>query len=346
MKPISSVLFTAAVAVVGCSSTGMEGSTDSAPSGASRSPTENPSLAPPSTDIVETTSDLVRGVGTFQSSRTDWSGTVEIRTYVCNWVYGQHLTTDCVLPDGDDMVVVGGGASIYGPPWSPGALLTASYPLNASTWRASSKDHMYTFPHYLRSTVLGMRLTGVPNLRSMVSITEESRAGNISHSVNSGEIMLGGGCYTTYTGNGYLLYYSIPYPGSFLSGGPDLHSCLGTDHIAADPSGSTHAVTIALPQCPDGFGGCLQNGRFEWNGPSASGYVDTTMIVDQFSGWTMSTVGGYAHPDTSNPAARLLVNLFPAFNTGNGGGAYVGSKDHGIYSPGHSIAYAYVLARQ
>jgi hypothetical protein len=304
--------------------------------------------------------------GTQIGQYTDGSGAITLRVYVCPYTAVAEVNqTDCTIPD-SDFAIVGGGADIYPLDSSqPGALLTASYPLGAyntpysgmvDTWRAASKDHYYYYPHQLRAYVIGMRLAGVSNLRSMTHIDETSSNNFGSSDVYKcagryfnnqatfpGDQMVGGGAYTTYTGAGELLVNSGPYFNDFVQGGTQgCWAAWSKDHIVADPSGTIHPTVIAMPRCPTGFGGCLGHGLFNLNGAGGTGYRGAQVGATN-GGWATTSIGAKAH---SNPLVygRLLTHLLPW--SGGAGGATIWTKDHGFAEYGWGEALAYVLRKE
>jgi hypothetical protein len=286
--------------------------------------------------------------GSLMGSYTDWSGRVSIRVYWCDWVGPSEVpSATCTIPDAD-YALVGGGAEICASypgalnlcsgsqlTGSPGALLTGSYPLDAATWKASSKDHILVYSHYLRAYAIGMKLTGVSNLRSLINLHEVAGAPDSACSTASG-FLVGGGAYATYSGNGSMLTHSSPVPSL------NCWRAECTDHIfAPDFSGVVHAIAIGIPQCPAGFvGGCLQNGLFTWNTADGTGYLFSQSFAS--GGWAASSIGGQAHWDDGQ-APRWLVDLRPGWY--NAGGAQaVWTKDHDYVAWGWTEADALVVA--
>jgi hypothetical protein len=289
--------------------------------------------------------------GSLMGSYTDWSGNVSFRVYWCDWVGPSEVpTATCTIPDADYALVGGGAETCASYPGalslcsgsqllaSPGALLTASYPLDAATWKASSKDHIYVYSHYLRAYAIGMKLTGVSNLRSLINLHEVVAGGPNSAACSTATgFMVGGGTYATYSGYGKMLIQSRP-------GNTTCWWGQVTDHVwFPDPSGQVHVVAIGIPQCPAGFvGGCLQNGWFQWTGADGTGYQYSQSFAS--GGWATSSIGGDAI-SLANQATRWLVDLRPAWYNA-GGAQYVWTKDHGIVATGHANAYAFVVASQ
>jgi hypothetical protein len=210
--------------------------------------------------------------------------------------------------------------------------------LDSATWKASTKDHVYAYNHYLRAYAIGMKLTGVTNLRSLITLNTtpypQPNTAGCSWPSGSG-FLVGGGAYTTYTGAGELLYRSLP------SGDTACWYAASTDHLIVDNSGVLKVVAIGLPQCPSGFG-CLQHGYFFWNGSHGGGYQSSTSTAS--GGWATTSVGGDTPTDSPFSANRLLSDLIPV--TTGVGGAKVWTKDHGVAQSGWSVAYDMVVAKQ
>jgi hypothetical protein len=286
-------------------------------------------------------------VGTVVGHWTDWSGTVDVKVYACSWVFGQHNTTTCSVDA--DYAIVGGGAEIWQQP-VPGALLTASYPSDTGTWTASSKDEVYPDAHWLRAWAIGMKLTGVDDLRSQIHINPASASSPntaAASGIQYGDILVGGGAYTTYSGQGELLTRSFPvvnmtspYQSFWYAQSEDaLHFDGGYDE-----SGVVHSVSIGVPQCPVGFDGCLQAGYYYWNGPHGGGYQPST-IPQPDEGWATTSVGEDTNEDLPANNNRYLTTLIPNTSFARGS-ATVWSKDHGYAQSGWSIAYTVVVSKQ
>ena len=90
---------------------------------------------------------------------TDWSGKIHLKIFYETSVKTNHPRV--VATVSEDYVVVGGGAWAYG--WvDRGAFLTESRPnADLTKWIASSKDHTYPDPHYLKAYAIGMKIDGI-----------------------------------------------------------------------------------------------------------------------------------------------------------------------------------------
>jgi hypothetical protein len=139
---------------------------------------------------------------------SDPTGSITVHVRQCDPTSAQHApSTTCGVPGG--FVVVGGGAEIVND-GTPGALLTSSFPdvdgagHCLSSWHASSKDHIYSFPHSLRAWSIGLKLqnpsvseSGVRGLISCTSARSQYTTGRTdafsSPPIATGSILLGGG---------------------------------------------------------------------------------------------------------------------------------------------------------
>jgi hypothetical protein len=284
-------------------------------------------------------------IGTQVSSHTDWTGTVSIRVYRCDWVFGQHNSTDCTIPDAD-YAAVGGGGEILGSE-QPGALLTGTLPVtDKATWRVNSKDHGQVYPHSLRAYEVGMKLTGVADLRSQIVI-HYGGGGAISDYLGVGpdEILVGGGGFVVTEGPGKLLRILDFYPDYEIPGIANHVWVTVQENQFADPDARVFAAAIALPKCPPGYvGGCLQNEVMHWDGLSGGGYTVSDIHYIWGSAWAISAIGGIANREIDTPFNRFLTDVIPILSWTEGG--VVWSKDHGDPHTGWSTATALLVARQ
>jgi hypothetical protein len=209
-----------------------------------------PTAMPVGGGIESQTSSLV-------TEATDWSGKVHIQVFSCTTsALLQHQSIGCEVDP--SYVLVGGGARTnYGN--GPGALLTASYPVQDGrlrAWAAASKDHVEESTHYLTAYAVGLRIDGVARstLAAAVQIKALTSA-RTAHpamevTTDEGYVMIGGGARTNYTGAGSLLYGSTPSLST-----PDQRTWIGyaKDHKRSDPATITTWV-IGIKPAIAGFG--------------------------------------------------------------------------------------------
>jgi hypothetical protein len=108
-------------------------------------------------------------------------------------------------------VMVGGGARVdYR---GEGNMLFASYPINETTWRAQSKDHVKGDHATITAYAIGLKckVAGVKVLSEIVkSRSNEGSRPLALASPSSGYVMLGGGAALNFRGAGLLLTQSYP----------------------------------------------------------------------------------------------------------------------------------------
>ena len=266
----------------------------------------------------------------------DPSGTVTVKVKICPFssTAGASRTATCSVDSG--FVLVGGGAEIENDA-SPGALLTASTPLNKTTWFAASKDHNLSNPHKLRAFSIGLQLAGVSttNLVNSVHITRAtSSAGGGVRSVNVGfssnfpnDILVGGGAETSCTsGSGELLVGSAPSSGLLTWG------ARSKDHVVACPSGQVTATVISIDRSPLGFGGTLVSQLQTVTGPSVPiGYGTAEWLPTGAA----TSIGGWA-----NGSQRLLTDIVPLEQIFT-----VRTKDHQVANAGTTAVFGVTLRR-
>src|SRR5262249_41916937 len=130
-----------------------------------------------------------------------------------------------------------------------------------------------------------------------------------SVTVPAGNILVGGGAFAVYSGNGAVLKQSFADPST--------NSWFGqaSDVLVPDPSKSVYVNAISVPRCINGFG-CLINGFYEWDpsGTAAIGEQRTT-IPQPDQGWATTSLGGAAR-DNVNIYGRWLIDLIPEVDPG------------------------------
>ena len=109
------------------------------------------------------------------------------------------------------------------------------------------------------------------------------------------------------------------------------------------PGNSVTAVSIGLSGCPQGFGGCLQNRQYLWNGPSGGGYQVSTIPAHD-EGYVTTSIGGTARFDSEHFYFRYLTDLIP--ETGfSRGSATATTKDHVNSVAGWTQAWTLALRK-
>lgn len=310
-------------------------------------------------DVGRVSSALDGGVGrTTLADYTDSSGTIHVRIYACPFdaVTPGHHDVSCSVDS--DYAAVGGGAT-YSPAVSfsdaghltEGAFISASYPsTDGASWKVSYKDHLYSYSYAASAYVVGLKLNGISNLRSMLRYSFGSAASPSHLSEATARrfpgdmVMVGGGAYVNYTGAGQMLV--VTQPVADASG----WFARSKDHSISDPE-IVNAVTVNLPRCPSGFGGCLE--------ASVVGFVDTGINgtgfgVRQSSTFLRAPAGGLNFVGTSVGGAagysswgRLLQVIAPSYQFGDAG-PYVGvlSKDHDVADFSPSVGASQLLLRR
>jgi hypothetical protein len=141
-----------------------------------------------------------------------------------------------VTPDSDYALTGGGAETIWD---GPGSYLTASYPTTDNSgnpvWCAASKDHLEPCSAIMKTYAIGVKWSdkapGTPSpIVAEISQNESNPVQHPSVTVGapSGTVMVGGGAYDNYRGDGNLLVQSYPANG-------ETWSATGTDHVAVSP---------------------------------------------------------------------------------------------------------------
>jgi hypothetical protein len=179
----------------------------------------------------------------------------------------QHPEVDATV-DGR-YVMTGGGAEVkYA---GPGGLLTASYPLSPSVWRARSKDHMVAESHVVVAYAIGIRLlngsplplnTISPILNTISSKTSDVAAHpTVTVPIASGYSLSGGGAMANFSGAGQLLTAMYPLGTSFVAE--------SKDHGISDPASLT-AFAIGIRANPSAASQSAEDRSFvdaiDWRG--------------------------------------------------------------------------------
>jgi hypothetical protein len=148
--------------------------------------------------------------------------TIETKIFVTNGtVFSEHNTTIATISD-TNYVLIGGGCQVINPQIDPGALLTASYPAQGrNNYICESKDQNWVNAHYLNAYAIGLRISGISpsRLRSLIQYAgaksaygtgKQTAIAEVPSQYIGNVVVLGGGGYTLYTGNGALLSASMP----------------------------------------------------------------------------------------------------------------------------------------
>ncbi|MFZ0494862.1 MAG: hypothetical protein WBD78_14610 [Methylocella sp.] len=125
-------------------------------------------------------------------------------------------------------VMVGGGA--YADWTGDGSMLFASYPMDKTTWRAQSKDHIKADPAKISAYAIGLKckVAGVKVL-SEIAIGKSNKSNRPQATIAppGGYKMVGGGSKITFDKDGVMLYASFPTESNQWEG-------RGKDHLVAD----------------------------------------------------------------------------------------------------------------
>jgi hypothetical protein len=240
-----------------------------------------------------------------------------------------------------DFVLVGGGAEIENVNAAqPGALITASFPIDLSIWTAASKDHLEPYPHRLRAYAIGMKIDGVTSsqlrsathLYSAISHQEAHPEVNLVNPDTENDIVIGGGAGTLYSGGGQLLVASEPL------GLLGWHAA-SKDHEQSDP-GRVKAYLLTVRRCPVGTGGpCLKNALASGVSAFGGGYRGAAAGTDWSPDWLTTSLGANA---TASPGAgRMIADIFPVNSN-----TQVWTKDHRFATDGFAQALAIKVSAQ
>ena len=232
---------------------------------------------------------------------TDYSGMIHFKVfYAYNSVKVQHPVLIRSVPD--NYAMIGGGAYAYGYSGN-GAFLTASRPLNSTTWQGQSKDHIVPDPHNLKVFAIGMRIDGVDPayLKSKIHIVSNTSAfsdfPNVTATIPEDCLLIGGGALDNYYGYGNMLVASYPNYIYWQAG--------GKAYRRSDPSQIT-AYAIGIEDISYPTVGYLQ---LTVRQITESAYGDIQYCyAPVWSGFALTCPGGYC---TFNSFGRMLVGLYP-----------------------------------
>jgi hypothetical protein len=274
----------------------------------------------------------------------DWSGTVHTAIFVCKLQNstlsrGSH-TAAAACPVPDDYALVGGGAMIDGYV-HPGALLTASYPLDKEYWYAASSDLQVQQAHTLRAYAVGLRISGLSGsqLRSIVThsdLTTPSTQPTSGYAfIPGGHVLVGGGVVAP---GGQFITNSFPISAAWVAS--------FTNSVYSKPGGGTIRA-ISLPNCLPQLGQCTNPPtgiQFRLASQTVANTFGNTGTGYQTAAFglpdpnaVMTAVGGST---TSGNPGRFLTRLIPA----PGGGVAV-NKDHSFVDAGGVTAHGVSLKR-
>lgn len=267
----------------------------------------------------------------------DGSGMVTVRIKTCpGTTVASHNTTTCAV-DGD-FVLIGGGAEVVGE-LDPGALLTASYPADLTTWVASSKDQVLFYAHRLNAYSIGLRLAGVSSatlaslLRRVPVSSSSAEHPSIASPAPAGFTLIGGGAQAHWISSGQLLTTSAPRGAQWAAA--------SKDHILPE-AGTVDAFAIAVPTSIPGFGSLDVMPLQVTTSVPLTGYGTANLGVP--AGWVLASIGGSA---TYTSEGRMLTDLIPFVDAPANltPGATVRSKDHDKADSGSTTAYVLAIRK-
>jgi len=232
---------------------------------------------------------------------TDYSGQIHFQVFSATSTKTNHPIMTVSVSGGYAMV--GGGALVYGYSGN-GAFLTESRPLNPTTWRGQSKDHIIADPHYLKVYAIGMRIDNVDPtyLRSKIHITYNvsSYSDDPWTTVNTLDncLLIGGGAFDDYgLGYGNMLKSSNPSGVQWaVSGGA---------YRRSSPSQIT-AYAIGIENISYTTVGYLQTTVNQTSVGCLAGIAYCYAPV--WDGYALTCPGGSS---TNHLTGRLLVGLYP-----------------------------------
>jgi len=298
----------------------------------------------------ESSEDVSRHQDALSGDFTDASGKVTIRIKTCGWTSPAESNTATCTVD-TDFILVGGGAEIEFQN-SPGALLTGSFPdSNLSTWTASSKAHVVSYPHKLRAYAVGLKLAGVSSttLRSRGVLADDGRTmlpyvwltseqsstadhPSVTAELDSHYNLIGGGAQANGLASaGQLLTRS--YPDSFQ------WVAESKDHVVKDVNWvKAFAIGITKGTIP-GFGSLDVAVNSAITFQTSGGQYGVAQLLAP-TGSVASCVGGDSSYDRAT-GGRLLTDLIPFFDVPSNTrqGAFVTDKDHVVSDTGSTRAY-------
>jgi hypothetical protein len=264
---------------------------------------------------------------------TDASGLIHFQIFINDTPSDQHLQ-HLEATVGSDFVLVGGGAYTYNTDQQGGAFLNESRPdPNLTKWIASSKDHIISDPHRLKVYAIGMKMDGISleYLRSKVHFYSNTSFAanhpNMSVSVPSNCLLIGGGAFDNYNGYGNMLVAS--YPSS-----SNTWYAEGKDHRRPDLSSITaYAIGIENVLFPNV--GYLSVQAYSAN-RSFTQYGLQDINFDLPTGYAMTCVGGVSN---YRDEGRMINRLYPASSIR----AYLQSKDSYYNDSGGLTVWALTL---
>lgn len=155
--------------------------------------------------------------------------------------YVSHPDVSTSVPEGYSLI--GGGFDVD---WSGyGNIATASYPENAFSWRAKSKDHGKLSPASIDVYAIGIK-EFIPNIGNIIVDISKAESGNTNHpqsaeNINPGFALTSCGANVKWSGNGNLLWKIEPKAIN------SQHGCEASskDHLYSSPASiETYSVGI------------------------------------------------------------------------------------------------------
>jgi hypothetical protein len=242
----------------------------------------------------------------YGSEYTDWSGLIHFQIFSETSDPGNYCEKTASV--GSDWVLVGGGARTTGGN-GDGSFLTASYPnTELTTWNAKSQAHIFADIHTLYVYAIGMKIDGVsPDyLRANMQVFSQPSSvmnhPNISATVTSDYLMIGGGANDQCSGYGNMLTASYP-------SGSNTWTAAGKDHRRADPS-IIIAYAIGIKNISYPNVGYLQVG-YTLDYANGYGYVQKT--TNPPTGWATTCCGAFL--DYGSGAGRMIESNSPTSTT-------------------------------
>ena len=242
--------------------------------------------------------------------------TLQIQTFTATSGITAHPSVQVSVPAG--WKILGGGAFDH---WTgAGSLLTASFPLNDSTWFVAGKDHEISSPASI--TAYAIALHDPENEWDVTINSEPSEPAAHPSAVAvlpAGFVLTGGGAFVNWHGAGNLLTASFPNSDTSWE-------VRSKDHDISDPAQIT---AYAIGMRPKANGKKLHHEIKTATGAVAA-HPSVTVQLDP--GWSLSGGGAF---DDWNGDGNLLTASFP-----QGEGWVAAGKDHKVSSPASITAYA------
>ncbi len=261
----------------------------------------------------------------------DFSGKISIKIFTRYSTSIQQQFTDFKVDVSSDYIAIGGG--VIGSNLGNGNNLIASYPSSdLNSWMVSTHDHKWIHYAPITGYAIGMKIEGLTSteLKQYITVSETVSGwggqADVTASVPSGYVQVGGGARIEWNGWGNLLVANYPVNSN------SQWRVRSTDHVHVSHT-YTHAYSIGIQDFIPGIGQVVANIKSATSSRAQHPIVTTTVA----DGYALTGCGAEVTP--SGGVGNHMWKIEPKFS-GAAKECVVSSKDQGYVDATTVSGYA------